>query len=119
MLLVPPDTNRISARLADRLWARLRHGRAGHAFRRQHALRHGVADFYCADAGLVVLIDGARAPACASDARADRFELDGFRLVRVSENELIDDVDAAARRIEEALRVAPLERVTSRPERAI
>jgi len=41
------------------LWARLRHRRQrGYKFRRQHPLGRYIADFYCAEAALVIEIDG-------------------------------------------------------------
>ncbi|HEY5207911.1 MAG TPA: DUF559 domain-containing protein [Stellaceae bacterium] len=120
MLLAPANPYRISASLANRLWARLRPGRmGGRRFVRQHRLDGDLADFYCADLGVVVQIERVRGADRGQDARADHLELQGYRMVRVSELEMIDDMDAVLRRIDDTLCVAPLERVTSRPERAI
>jgi very-short-patch-repair endonuclease len=110
----------ISTGLANRLWARLRLGQvAGHHFSRHHPIGRYIADFYCAQVGIVVLIESARAAENGRDARADQFELDGHRVVRVSEYELIDDMDAAVRKIADAVRVAPLDRVTLRPAHSV
>lgn len=108
MLLHAPDTRRISQALANRLWSRLRLGQIdGYHFSRQCPLGGHVADFYCPEAGLVVQMESARATEHGSAARADAFETEGYRVVRLSEYELIDDMNAAVRKIRAALGVAP------------
>ena len=44
----------------ERLWGHLRnHQLSGYKFRRQHAIERFIVDFYCAEAELVVEVDGA------------------------------------------------------------
>jgi very-short-patch-repair endonuclease len=68
------------------LWQRLRGGRlAGFKFRRQHPMGPYVADFYCAEALLVVEVDGAthQGERKARDADRDRWmEANGVRVLR-------------------------------------
>jgi very-short-patch-repair endonuclease len=98
----------VSSALANRLWGRLRLGRmGGYHFSRQHPVGRYVADFYCRDAGVIVQLESAQAADRDRDARADRFELDGYRVIRLSEGDLIEDMDLAVRRIGDVLRVSP------------
>jgi very-short-patch-repair endonuclease len=108
MLLRAADSRRVSQALANRLWSRLRLGQIdGYHFSRQCPLGGHVADFYCPEADLIVQTESARAAEHGGRSRADTFELEGHRVVRVSEYELIDDLDAAVRKIRAALGVAP------------
>jgi very-short-patch-repair endonuclease len=108
MLLHASDSHRVSQALANRLWSRLRLGQvAAYHFSRQCPLGGHVADFYCPEASLVVQMESARSAENACAIRADEFEADGYRVVRVSEYELIDDMDAAVRKIRAALGGAP------------
>jgi very-short-patch-repair endonuclease len=108
MLLAPPDPRRVSALLANRLWVRLRLGQiAGFHFSRHHPVGRHIADFYCAEAGVIVQLQSARTSDRGRNAQADQFEIDGYRVVRLSEYELIDDMEGAVQKIGDALRVAP------------
>ncbi len=108
MYLRPPDPRRISSTLANRLWSRLRLGQiGGYHFSRQCPVGRYVADFFCPEAHLIVQLESARATDGGRNERADQFEIDGYRVVRLTEYELIDDMDAAVRKIGDALRVAP------------
>jgi len=79
------------------LWGRLRSGRClGLKWRRQHVIGAYVADFYCAAARLVVEVDGmshvGRGPI---DAKRDAFIREqGYRVVRVTNDDVLGDVDA-------------------------
>lgn len=66
-----------------------------------------MADFYCPEAALVVQMASARASERGLATRADAFESQGYRVVRLSEYELIDDMEAAVRKIRGALGIAP------------
>jgi very-short-patch-repair endonuclease len=57
----------------DILWQRLRNNQLGFKFRRQHSIGGYVADFYCAQARLVIEIDG------DSHSSIDQKEYDVFR----------------------------------------
>lgn len=114
-MLTSPDPLRVSASLANRLWARLKLGQvAGYHFSRNHPVGRAIADFYCAQAGVIVQLENAHAANPGRNARIDQFELDGYRVVRVSEYELIDDLDGAVRKIVDMLRVAPSNRARPR-----
>lgn len=108
MYLRPPDPQRVTASLASRLWARLRLGQlSGYHFSRQCPVGRYVADFFCPEAHLIVQLESARAGDRGRNERADQFELDGYRVVRVTEYELIDDMEATVQKIVDALNVAP------------
>ena len=78
------------------LWQRLRARPGGVKFRRQHPVGRFVADFYAAEAKMIVEVDG-----LAHDWRAERDEArdawlrgQGFVVVRVGAAEVLRDVDA-------------------------
>jgi very-short-patch-repair endonuclease len=84
------------------LWLALRNGQiAGLKFRRQHPVGRYVVDFYCRSAGLVVEIDGM--------SHIDRLEEDqerinyldqqGLKVLRVTNQDVMNDLDAVARGI--------------------
>ena len=93
------------------LWQRLRGGKAGAKFRRQHPVGPYVLDFYCSEAGLVVEIDGEahdRAARPERDAVRDAFlRENGYRVRRFAAGEVLKDVDAVAAAVA-ALVVSPL-----------
>lgn len=72
------------------LWRALSGSRLGVAFRRQVVLGEHIADFYCAEARLVVEVDGGyHAGRAAADARRDRaLSKLGCRVLRLP-NELV------------------------------
>ncbi len=108
MYLKPPDPHRVASSLAGRLWARVRLGQiGGYHFSRHCPVGRCIADFYCAETRLVVQLESARTTDRGRNERADQFELDGYRVVRVSEYELIDDIETAVQKIAAALNVAP------------
>ena len=78
------------------LWQRLRLRPCGVKFRRQHPVGAYVADFYAAEAKMIVEVDGA-----AHDARAERDAVrdewlkgQGLVVVRVAASDVLKDVDA-------------------------
>ena len=84
------------------LWKELRNGRLGRFhFRRQQIIGAYIADFYCEEAGLVVEIDG---PIHGSHREKDR-ERDrlmaswGLRVLRVTNEEVADDLDGVLKRV--------------------
>ena len=82
-----------------RLWFNLRrHGTAGRKFRRQHPFGPFILDFYCADAHLVVELDGGQhfEPAQAAyDAERTKFlETKGLRVLRFTNIEALMQTDA-------------------------
>jgi len=89
-------------RAEDILWAQLRGSRLnGAKFRRQVPIDRYVADFYCHAAKLVVELDG-RQHEWFSDCDAGRTEILerlGIRVIRFTNAEVCDDIDAVLARI--------------------
>ena len=88
-----------------RLWLRLRRSQLGVGFRRQFVIDRFIADFYCSDRKLVVEVDGAvHLDRRHLDVQRDRvFAAMGLRVVRVSNREVLSDLDGVLQRIQAAL----------------
>ena len=90
------------------LWQRLRHKQvAGLRFRRQHPINRFIVDFYCAEARLVIEVDGSihAAPEQAEyDADRQMF-LDqlGLQVLRFSNTQVLTETDAVLEVIAESL----------------
>ena len=81
------------------LWSALRNrGVAGLKFRRQVPIGPFIADFVCAEANLIVELDGASHDGReAYDGRRTRhLESLHFRVVRVTNDDVIEDVESVA-----------------------
>ena len=106
--LVPiARTLRRDATVPERLlWSRLRGRRLGVRFLRQHPLLGYVADFCCPEARLVVEVDGRShdGRGDADRARQSDIEALGYRVLRLSNDDVVRDLDAAAARVAEMLR---------------
>jgi very-short-patch-repair endonuclease len=89
-----------------RLWGRLRAGQLnGLVFRRQEPIGSYVVDFVCTCAKLVVEVDGGQHADNANDVERDAFLRDqGFRVLRVWNNDVMSNLDGVLQRIAE---VAP------------
>jgi len=88
------------------LWERLRGRRAGgFRFRRQHSIGRYIVDFYCAEKDLVVEVDGPiHEHNQEEDASRQAFlESLGLRVIRFTNDEVMGDIEAVARRIVAAL----------------
>ena len=91
-----------------RLWSLLRNrGVMGAKFRRQHPLGPYVVDFFCPFCALVVEVDGdihLVPGAQQADAERERWlRAAGCRVVRVANDEVLEDLDGVRRKIEAAL----------------
>ena len=91
------------------LWTALRGKRLGGLrFRRQHPIGPYVLDFYCAQHRLAVEVDGAvHATAMSHERDAERdqwIERCGVRIVRIPGSVVLSDMEAALRRISDAVR---------------
>ena len=93
-----------------RLWQMLRaHRFAYYKFRRQVPIDFYIADFICFARRLIVELDGSQHADSAVDARRDAYLLEqGFRVVRIWNNELFTNEQGVAELILSALRAPPL-----------
>jgi very-short-patch-repair endonuclease len=85
-----------------RLWQRLRRKQLnGYYFRRQHPIGRFVVDFYCAQAHLVVEIDGdVHAIQEEYDAnRTEWLEEQGYRVTRFTNDQIFHELDAVLEHI--------------------
>lgn len=95
------------------LWQRLRrHGVSGYKFRRQHPVGKFIVDFYCADVQLAIEIDGSiHDYTQEEDALRQHFiEGQGIRVIRFSNGEVLQHIDAVIERIGEMLQVLAREK---------
>ncbi len=90
-----------------RLWSYLRDRRTDAKFRRQHAIGPYVVDFACAEARLIVELDGASHDSDeqrAFDAkRSADLESWGWRVLRVPNDRVMINIEMVGRDIREAL----------------
>ena len=93
-----------------RLWQLLRaHRFAGYKFRRQVPIDFYIADFICFAQRLIVELDGGQHAASASDAQRDAYlSSQGFRIIRIWNNDLFTNEEGVAELILSALRTPPL-----------
>ncbi|ABF52394.1 protein of unknown function DUF559 [Sphingopyxis alaskensis RB2256] len=90
-----------------RLWRQLSNGQLyGHKFRRQQVIGWFIADFVCASANLIVEVDGDTHEETADRARDKALAEQGYRTVRVSNHEVMTNMDGVLAFISEALRQA-------------
>ena len=84
------------------LWLALRNAQiGGMKFRRQHPIGPYVADFFCHAAKLVVELDGmSHDDKLRQDTEKTKYlEGQGFRILRVTNEDVMRDLDAVAREI--------------------
>jgi very-short-patch-repair endonuclease len=84
------------------LWLALRNGQIGGLkFRRQHPIGPYVVDFFCHSLGLVVELDGmSHDDKAAQDAARSKYlETQGLRVFRVTNDDVMHDLDAVTREI--------------------
>lgn len=96
------DMRRNSTRAEDILWQCLRRSNIRNCkFRRQHPVGQFVVDFYCAEARLVIEIDGKIHYArVEEDAERQQYlESLGLRVLRVSNEEVLANVEQVLERI--------------------
>jgi primosomal protein N' len=88
------------------LWQRLRNRRlGGYRFRRQHALERFIVDFLCAEAKLIIEVDGAiHQYTPAEDALRQQFlEALGFRVLRFTNEAVLRQLDQVLYEIEKTI----------------
>lgn len=89
------------------LWEVLRDRRLlGMKFRRQHAIGRFIVDFYCADAQLVIEVDG-MIHQQTQEADAERtayLEARGLRVIRFRNTDVLHDITTVVATLERVLR---------------
>ncbi len=88
------------------LWQRLRNRRVYNAkFRRQHAIDRFIVDFYCAEARLIVEVDGVIHDYTQEEdaIRQEFLESLGLEVIRFTNGEVLQSLDGGVERIGEAL----------------
>jgi very-short-patch-repair endonuclease len=92
-----------------RMWSRLRRKQLnGFRFRRQQPMGPYVVDFFCAEAKLIVEVDGGQhAESTADAARTDWLEARGYLVIRFWNNDVLANTEGVLLRILEALRAGP------------
>ena len=97
------------------LWQVLRNRRTGFKFRRQHPVERFIVDFYCADAKLLIEVDGESHLKLAQEeydkARTEYLEELGYKVIRFTNNDVRYNIDAVAGETLQAIeiRIAELE----------
>jgi very-short-patch-repair endonuclease len=88
-----------------RLWAALRNRQiAGAKFRRQIWIGRYIVDFVCADARLIVEVDGdTHGDPSADTVRTSALSACGFRVVRVANHDVMRNLEGVIAMIEQAL----------------
>jgi very-short-patch-repair endonuclease len=90
----------------ERLWLRLRNRRLHHAkFRRQHAIDRFIVDFYCAEARLIVEVDGVIHDYTQDEdaIRQEFLESLGLKVIRFTNGEVLQSLNGVVERIGEVL----------------
>ena len=109
--LLLPRARRLRASQTDAetlLWRRLRAHRFGESkFRRQHRVGGYIVDFFCAEARLVIELDGgghAAAPRLTCDGRrTERLQRLGLRVLRFRNRDVMSNLDGVLEKIAEAV----------------
>ncbi len=94
----------------QRIWYLLRNRNFfGFKFRRQHPLAGYILDFYCADAGLAIELDGGQhGEQAAYDARREAtLQQHGIRILRFWNNDVLLNTEAVLAKIADALPLTP------------
>ena len=89
-----------------RVWSRLRRKQLeGFRFRRQHPLGPYVVDFFCAEAKLIVEVDGGQ-HADDGEARTLWLEARGYRVIRFWNNDVLANTEGVLEAIRQELLLA-------------
>ncbi|AOH82984.1 hypothetical protein AWL63_02305 [Sphingomonas panacis] len=92
-----------------RLWARLSRSRlGGFKFRRQATIGHAIVDFLCPSQRLIVEVDGHTHADLNDDARRDTaLAAQGYRVVRVSNEDVMRNIEGVLEQVLSALAEMP------------
>ena len=98
----------------DALWQKLRRHQLGAQFRRQHSMDRYIVDFYCAEAQLVIEIDGSAHDEPNHDVERQEFlETLGLRVLRFRNADILDNLGDVLAAIRDALTPIPKPTETS------
>jgi len=90
------------------LWEELRGDRIGHKFYRQHIIGDYIVDFLCHDDGLIIEVNGAyhaeKTQEESDEARTNRLESFGFRVIRFTNEEVVENIEEVLERINKVLK---------------
>jgi very-short-patch-repair endonuclease len=91
-----------------RLWRHLSNSQLeGHKFRRQSVIGWSIADFMCPQRALIVEVDGDTHDEAKDRLRDDKLAAFGFRVVRVTNHDVMTNVDGVVQFILIALNEQP------------
>ena len=98
------------------LWRAIHLGCAGYKFRRQAVIRGWIPDFYCPAAGLIVEVDGGvhKAREKRDAFRTATLRKLGLHVIRFTNEEVLEDVEAVCQRISDILGAGGLKAPTYR-----
>jgi methylmalonyl-CoA mutase len=108
--------NRKNQTEAERiLWQQLRNNQTGYKIRRQHAIDGYIADFVCIPKGLVIEIDGGYHEVAKEqdEVRTAILNNEGFKVIRFTNDEVINDTQRVIENIKETLINQPERKVLS------
>lgn len=69
------------------------------SFERQYPFTPYIVDFYCPEKNLVIELGGCDNTPASDRGRAKFFESRGFKVMRISEDDILNDLNAVLRRI--------------------
>ena len=91
-----------------RLWTKLiRSQLGGYKFRRQSVIGPFIADFLCPRKALIVEVDGDTHAAGSDDARDEALNAMGYRIIRVANHDVVQNIEGVCAAILGALERAP------------
>jgi len=100
------------------LWSALRERLPAWKFRRQHPIGGRIADFACPARKLVIELDGGQhgEQVHADNQRSAELALQGYRVIRFWNNDVIENIEGVLETIRRALETAPTSPNLSAPE---
>jgi very-short-patch-repair endonuclease len=84
-----------------KLWSRIRNDQLGVTFRRQHAVGNYIPDFSSPKAKLIIELDGSQhlEQVDYDEERTKYLEAQGYKVIRVSNNDVMKDIESVIRAI--------------------
>jgi very-short-patch-repair endonuclease len=102
------EMRRLPTEMEKALWKKLQNSQlGGYKFRRQAVVGNYIADFLCAQKALVVEIDGETHVQIKDDKRDSALGELGFQVLRVTNKDVVHNIDGVMEIVLHALRQAP------------